>query len=87
MYASGESTEEIAERFGYCVAGVRRVRQRFEATGSIEPLKTKRGRKPAFDELTLERIRAIVAQRPDVKLSELREQIGIAVNLSGYCRH
>jgi transposase len=37
MYRAGDSTEEIAGVFGYCVAGVRRIRQRFEETGSLLP--------------------------------------------------
>lgn len=86
LYRSGESTEEIAERFGYCVAGVRRVRQRFEETGSVEPRQTKPGRKPAFDAAALGRLTARVALRPDATLAELRAHVGIEVDLSVYCR-
>lgn len=85
-YRSGESTEEIAERYGYCVAGVRRVRQRFEETGSVEPRKTKPGRKPALDAEALQRLANRVASRPDATLAELRAHIGIDVDLAVYCR-
>jgi transposase len=86
LYRSGESTREIAERFGYCVAGVRRIRQRFEETGSIEPRTTKSGRKPALDEAALRKMAAEVARKPDVTLAELQAHIGIHVDLAVYCR-
>jgi transposase len=86
FYRAGESTEEIAERFGYCVAGVRRVRQRFEETGSVEPRKTKPGRKPALDAVALERLAAHVALVPDATLAELRTHVGVEVDLAVYCR-
>ena len=82
LYRSGESTEEIAERFGYCVAGVRRVRQRFEETGSIEPRKTEPGRKPALDAAALERLSARVALDPDATLAEL-DGLGADINHRG----
>jgi transposase len=85
-YKDGESTEEIAERYGYCVSGVRRVRQRFEETGSVEPRSTKPGRKPALDDSALAQLAEQVAARPDSTLAELRERIGINVDLAVYCR-
>jgi transposase len=85
-YKAGESTEEIAERYGYCVSGVRRVRQRFEETGSVEPRNTKPGRKPALDDAALVKLAEHVAAQPDATLAELRERIGINVNLAVYCR-
>ncbi len=84
-YQAGDSTEEIAEDLGYCVAGVRRIRQRYEETGSLLPRSTKPGRKPAFDAQTLDRLAAEVARRSDITLRELRSVIGIQVGLSVYC--
>jgi transposase len=86
LYRSGEGTEEIAQRYGYCVAGVRRVRQRYEETGSVEPRKTKPGRKPALDAEALQRLATRVASHPDATLAELRAHIGIDVDLAVYCR-
>ena len=85
-YKAGESTEEIAERYGYCVSGVRRVRQRYEETGSVEPRKTKPGRKPSLDGSALERLASPVAAQPDATLAELRQRMGIDVDLAVYCR-
>ena len=85
-YKAGESTEDIAERYGYCVSGVRRVRQRYEQTGSLEPRKTKPGRKPVLDASALEKLAGHVAAQPDVTLAELRQRMGIEVDLAVYCR-
>jgi transposase len=86
LYKAGESTEEIAERYGYCVSGVRRVRQRCEETGSYEVLKTKPGRKAVFDADALARLGEAVKARPDATLAELRESVGIKVDVAVYCR-
>ena len=85
-YRKQLSTEEIAADYGYSVAGVRRVRQRFEETGSLEPRKGKVGRKPALDEAARQRMRDEVAKRPDITLVELRTAIGVQVDLAVYCR-
>ena len=37
LYDDGETTAEIAELLGYCVAAVRRVRQQFQARGTLQP--------------------------------------------------
>ena len=76
----------VVKIHGYCVAGVRRVWQRFRETGSIEPMQGKVGRKPSFDAPALERLRSEVERRPDATLVELRESVGVAVDLSNYCR-
>ena len=36
LYEQGESTAEIAEALGFCVAAVRRVRQQFQARGTLD---------------------------------------------------
>lgn len=86
MYRRGDSTEEIADVFGYCVAGVRRIRQRYEETGSLEPRKTKPGRKPKLDAAAQQRLRQAVEARPDATLAELRQAVGMEADLAVYCR-
>jgi transposase len=85
-YQSGLDTTDIAEDYGYCVAGVRRVWQRFRETGSFKPRQGKVGRRPSFDAKALERLRSEVERRPDATLAELRESVGVAIDLSNYCR-
>jgi transposase len=85
-YQSGLDTEDIAADYGYCVAGVRRVWQRFRETGSLEPRQGKVGRKPHFAAESLERLREEVKRRPDATLVELREAVKVDADLSCYCR-
>lgn len=85
-YQSGLDTTDIAEDYGYCVAGVRRVWQRFRESGSIEPKRGKVGRKPRLDEAALERLRQEVERRPDATLAELRDAVGVAADISSYSR-
>ena len=86
MYQRGDSTEEIAEVFGYCVAGVRRIRQRYEETGSLEPRKTRTGPKPKLDADAQQRLIKAVEARPDATLAELRQVVGVKADLAVYCR-
>lgn len=85
-YQSGLETADIAEDYGYCIAGVRRIWQRFRETGTLQPRGGKVGRKPRFDAEALERLRLEVQRRPDATLAELREAVGVKADLSGYCR-
>jgi len=44
------------------------------------------GRRPSFDAQALERLRSELERRPDATLAELRESVGVTVDLSNYCR-
>jgi transposase len=85
-YQAGLDTADIAEDYGYSLAGVRRVWQRFRETGSVEPQRGKVGRKPRLDADALERLRQQVELRPDATLAELREAVGVVADISAYCR-
>ncbi len=85
-YSAGLDTADIAEGFGYCVSGVRRIRQRFDETGSLLPRQTRPGRKPALDQEALEKLAAAVRERPDATLAELRTAVGVEADISVYCR-
>ena len=37
LYERGQSTREIAQFSGFCIAAVRRVRQQFRKRGTLEP--------------------------------------------------
>jgi transposase len=85
-YRAGLDTADIADDYGYSLAGVRRVWQRFRETGSFAPQQPKVGRKPSFDADALERLRGEVERRPDATLAELRQAVGVGVDVSNYCR-
>ena len=86
LYEQGWETDEIAEYYDYCPSGVRRVRQRHEETGSVEPRDGKRGPEPRFDEAGLARLAAEVAKKPDATPAELKEAVGVDADPSVYCR-
>ena len=49
LYEQGESTVEMADALGFCVAAVRRVRQQFKARGTLEPQTHLCGRQTLLD--------------------------------------
>ena len=81
LYEQDYSTAEIAEVFGVCQAGVRRVRLR--ERGTLEPLPLPRtcGRKPVLTADMGRRVRAHVAGRPDATREEIRSALGLGVSL------
>ena len=81
LYAPEYSTSEIAEVFGVCESGVRRVRQHFRERGTLEPLPRTCGRKPMMSAEVERRIREHIAARPDATRDEVRSALGLSVSL------
>ena len=75
LYDDGETTAEIAELLGYCVAAVRRVRQQFQARGTLQPQTHLCGRKALLTKRRQTRLHKLVAARPDATLAELGAQL------------
>ena len=71
LYEQGESTVEIVEALGFCVAAVRRVRQQFQARGTLEPQTHLCGRKSLLTARRKARLQKLVAAQPDATLAEL----------------
>ena len=71
LYDQGKSTCDIAASFGYCVAAVRRVRQHFQARGTLEPQTHRCGRKSLLTAARKTRLQQLLARRPDATLAEL----------------
>ena len=71
LYDQGHSTRELAASFGYCVAAVRRVRQHFQARGTLEPQTHRCGRKSLLTDARKARLLQLLARRPDATLAEL----------------
>ena len=71
LYEQGRSTAEIAARFGYCVAAVRRVRQHFQARGTLVPQTDRCGRKTLLTAARQTRLQQLLARQPDATLAEL----------------
>jgi transposase len=71
LYEQGKSTREIADFSGFCVAAVRRVRQQFQARGTLEPQTHLCGRKSLLTARRTARLQKLVADQPDATLAEL----------------
>ncbi len=62
LYEQGKSTREISEFFGYCVAAVRRVRQRFHDRGTLKPQTHLCGRHRKLSSGQIEILRELLSQ-------------------------
>jgi transposase len=71
------SRRQIAARFAVDVSCITRLLQLRRRTGSIDPRPHGGGRPPALDRDGLERLRRLVAQRPDATLQQLRQELGV----------
>ena len=71
LYDDGDSTVEIAELLGYCVAAVRRVRQQFRARGTLQPQTHLCGCKTLLTPRRKARLQKLVAAQPAATLAEL----------------
>ncbi len=81
LYEQDYSTAEIAEVFGVCEAGVRRVRQRLRERGTLDPLPRTCGRKRMMTADVERRVREHVTARPDATREEIRAALGLSVSL------
>jgi transposase len=75
----GLRTKQVADLFVVCPAWVRRVMQRRREHGETAP--RPRGGATVV-KIDLDRLRALVAQRPDATTRELHERLGVACSLS-----
>jgi transposase len=71
LYQKGQTTRQIAEGLGYCVAAVRRVRQQFQARRTVQPQTHLCGRKTLLTPERRARLQQLVAAQPDATLAEL----------------
>jgi transposase len=71
LYDRGKSTREIAQFSGFCVAAVRRVRQRFRERRRLEPQTHLCGRKTLLTEERQQRLQHLLCEQPDATLAEL----------------
>ena len=81
-----ETRAEVAGRFQVSESWVRRLLQRRRETGSIAPKPRGGGHPPAFDAAGAERLRRVLADRPDATLKELAEESGAACSTSAVDR-
>jgi transposase len=75
LYDRGQSTREIAQFSGFCVAAVRRVRQQFRQRRTLEPQTHRCGRKTLLTEERKQRLKVLLSEQPDATLAELGAQM------------
>ena len=81
LYDQNFTTKQIADLFGVCRSGVRRVKQRLRERGTLDPLPRHSGRKPVMTPDVQRRIRAHVAAWPDATREEIRSALALTVSL------
>ena len=78
---AGLATKAVAQKYRVSPAWVRRLKQHRRQRGDIQPRQG--GHYPRqFDRAQLA---ALVAERPDATLAELRAALGVQVSLSAIC--
>lgn len=77
----GGKTKAVAERFEVSESFVRTLKRRRRVTGKIEALPKNSGPKPKL-KAHENKLRALIAAQPDATLEELRERLGVDVQLS-----
>ena len=80
----GEGTRQVALRFSVSESWVRRIKQERRELGKTAPCTT-RNRIPTWQK-EAERIKATVAESPDLTLGELRTELQTELSVSTLCR-
>ncbi len=81
-YDADEGTrEEIAWRFRVSLGLVKKLLQQRRHSGEIGARHHRSGRKPLLLEHHRQRLRRLVAEKPDRTLEQLREALGLACTL------
>jgi transposase len=81
LYEQEKTTKEIAEMFGICRSGTRRIKQQQRERGSIEPRPRNAGRKPKLNEELSRQIHDYVAAHADCTREELKTALSLGVSL------
>jgi transposase len=81
LYEQNKQTKEIAELFGICRSGTRRVKQRLRELGTIAPLPRNAGRKPKLTAELGQKIRDHIAAHPDCTRAQLKAALQLSVSL------
>lgn len=79
--AAGLSTAEVARKYRVSPAWVRRLMQRYRASGQLAPKRRTQYRVPLLQP-HLPQLAALIQVQPDATLAELRAAVGVPVSLS-----
>ena len=80
----GQSMGQIAERFRMPKGTVQRILERYRDSGSLEPKPQNPGRKSAFSQEDLLRLKQDIVLHPDATLEELRARSRVNVSIVSF---
>jgi putative transposase len=80
-YEESESSLEVAEQMGCSEAWVRRLMQRYRATGSLAPKPIKLPDKNKLSQEDEKKLRELIEKTPDMTLGELAAALGNKVSV------
>lgn len=86
LYDEGMQTGEISEVMGCCKPWARGLKQRLRETGSIAPTTPVRKSQRKYDDADEQKIRRLLAHKPDATLAEIIEHIGKKIAKGNLCR-
>lgn len=81
LYQENNTTQQIAQLFGICRSGTRRIKQRLRERGTLEPSSGKRGRKPKLTPELGQQLRQHIADHPDATRQEVKEVLQLEVSV------
>ena len=82
----GEKEADIAKWLLINQSTVTKIWRQFREEKTLESKVHKRGRKPAFCEAKMEKIREKIAEQPDITLEELVEVFDLKISISALSR-
>ena len=83
---TGETIEAIAKRFQVSEPWIYKLRRRFAAAQTLEPMPHGGGRSPKVTEKFEERLCNRLIEKPDASLAELRDHLGIGGSIMAVFR-
>jgi transposase len=83
---NGETNTDISKWLMISARSVTRIWSLYKAQNSINPKPHNKGRKGAFCEAKMEKIRAKIAEQPDITLEELVEHFKLNISISALSR-
>ena len=83
---NGASSKEISKWLRENKRSVERIWKIYKEENRVSPKEHKRGRKPAIDEKTLEKITSKISEQPDITLEELKAEFKLPISISALSR-
>ena len=80
----GQSMGEIAERFRLSKGAVQHILERFRDAGTVQPKPQNPGRKSAFSQEDLRRLKKDILSNSDATLEELRARSRVKVSIVSF---